>query len=202
MPARCRRYRPRRWRSQARHRCRRARHRRRALRRLRWLQPRRRRPRRFRPRCCRPARLRWVRATEPGVFPTPRGLKLLSWYPLALDWVTRVERVALATGKKTSAEVLGRNKLRIAEDGSPLILPAGGTTDRGGAFVAAPRLFRFTRDPAASQVVLGGKLVLRTPGDARVLGERGTAQQVILVVAASRKGEPDQVHILRAPRPG
>jgi len=36
----------------------------------------------------------------------------------------------------------------------------------------------------------------------RVLGEHWTAQEVILVVAASRKGEPDQVHILRAPRPG
>jgi hypothetical protein len=58
---------------------------------------------------------RWVRATEPGVLPTPRGLKLPSSYPLALDWVTSVERVDSATGKKTSAEVLGRNELRIAE---------------------------------------------------------------------------------------
>ena len=144
---------------------------------------------------------RWVRATEVGVLPLPRGLKLPSSYPLALDWITRVERIDPATGKKISAKALGRNELRIAEDGSPLILPAGGTSDRGGAFVAAPRLFRFTRDPAGSQVVLGGKLLLETPGDAWVLGEHWTAQEVILVVAASRKGEPDQVHILRAPRP-
>ena len=81
------------------------------------------------------------------------------------------------------------------------MLPAGGTADRGGAFVVAPRLFRFTRDPAGSQVVLGGKLKLKTPGDAWVLGEHWTAQEVILVVAASRKGAPDQIHIIRAPRP-
>jgi len=143
----------------------------------------------------------WVRATEPGVLPLPRGLKLPSSYPLALDWITRLERIDSATGKKISAEALGRNELRIAEDGSTLILPAGGTSDRGGSFVAAPRLFRFTRDPAGSQVVLGGKLILKTPGDAWVLGEHWTAQEVILVVAASRKGEPDRIHILRAPRP-
>ena len=145
---------------------------------------------------------RWVRAMAPGVLPLPRGLKLPSSYPLALDWVTSVERVDAATGKKISTEALGRNELRIAADGSPLILPAGGTSDRGGAFVAAPRLFRFTRDPAGSRVELGGKLKLKTSGDAWVLGEHWTAQEVILVVAASRKGGPDQIYIIRAPRPG
>ncbi len=139
-------------------------------------------------------------AVGPGVLPLARGIRLSSSYPLALGWVRRIEEIDPATGATSASQSLGPSELRIAEDGTPIVLAPGSESNRSGGFVAVPKRFRFTRDPKGSHAELDGQPVLKTSGDAWVLGEHMSLREVILVVAESRRDAPDHIHLVRAPR--
>ncbi len=77
-----------------------------------------------------------------------------------------------------------------------MIAPTGQGSDRGGAPIPAPRVFAFRRDRAGSAASVGGRVVLELPGDGFVLGEHATPSSTLLVVAETREGESDRLHVL------
>jgi hypothetical protein len=136
----------------------------------------------------------WRRALrDPELLMVPPGLRV-SEYPIAIGGYRGIDRVAL-DGTSTRIE---RGELRATGRGIA-IAREGATSDRAGASVPAPEVFTFVRDRRGSHAEVGGRAVLSIAGDAWVLGEHRSARGAWLVVAEPRAGQPDRVHVVRAP---
>src|SRR4029079_11693587 len=107
-----------------------------------------------------------------------------------------IEHVRIDGGRERLEPIAGQ---LVVVRGELTVLPQGATSDRGGAMVQAPRVFRFLRDAHGSRAELGGRTVLSLPGDGWVLGEHRSARGTWLIVTEIVPGAPDRVHILRAP---
>lgn len=141
-------------------------------------------------------KVRWSRSQTDDVLVVPTGLVTPN-YPLALDAFHSIESVSPATGERLEHLLApDGSEIRISARGTPEIALAGGTSDRGGARVAAPEVFVFIRDRSGSRALLRGQEVLSLPADGWVIGEHRNEEHTWLVVAQPREGKPDLVLIL------